>query len=245
MLELSSLLRLLTIGSLLLSAGAWQVEPDANSIAPNCGAVHCAFLPVAPKSDLIGISPVKVGSSGKFTWAAQGAIFNASDKPIYNAKVELQITNLDTQVVITREVNTGLTGTLPGQANPFRFEAGAFPANPRVSVAARVKDASTTYTSTLKNLEVVSYTAHLFDCIGSCLGGVSVQVRNPYTFGVLNVRLLVWTSDSFCRLLDSVPVTTTLAAGASFQYQWAFCYEEMVLYPTSDLYIVAQGEVAP
>jgi hypothetical protein len=228
---------------------AWVHHPlpaNAYEQVNICNATHCAYLPATSKSDLISISNVAIGVSGKFTASVQGKLFNADDKPIFNTKIELRITDLDRQTVITREVTTGLTGTLPGQANPFRTTLSAFPGLPRVSIEARIKEYSTTYTPALANLEVVSYTADLFDCIGSCLGGVTVQVRNPYEFGVSNVRLLVWTSDSFCSSVTSVPVTTTLAAGASFQYQWGFCgYQEMMLYPTSDLYIVAQGEVAP
>jgi hypothetical protein len=212
--------------------------------ASQCGATHCAYLPAAPKSDLIGISEAKVGLADKFIWAAQGMIFNASDKPIYNASIELQIRDLNSQVIITRVVTTGLVGTLPGQANPFHFQA-ASPNLPWQSAEAKVKDFSTTYTSTLQNLEVVSYVARLWDCQDICVGYLDVRVKNPYALPVRNARLLVWTSDSFCESSSGVLITPTLGAGEGTTATWEFCRVVPVRYPTSDLYIVAQGEVAP
>jgi hypothetical protein len=197
------------------------------------------------KSDSIGISKVRIGANNKFIWAAQGMIFNASDEPIYDARVELRITDLSNQSVVTREVNTSLIGTMPGQVNPFRYTDTAFPTLPRVAVEARLKDFSTSYTATLRNLEIVSYTPHLVNCIAWCLGSVSVQARNPYTSTLSNVRLLVWTNDSFCGPVSSIPISQSLMPGAIVSYTWEFCPSENVLYPTSDLYIVAQGEVPP
>jgi hypothetical protein len=212
--------------------------------ASQCGAMHCAYLPAASKSDLIGISEVKVGLANKFIWAAQGMIFNASDKPIYNARIELQIRDLNSQVIITRMVTTGLVGTLPGQANPFHFQA-ASPNLPWQSAEAKVKDFSTTYTSTLRNLDVVSYVVRLWDCQDICLGYIDVRIKNPNTVPVRNARLLVWTTDSFCESSSGVLITPTLGAGESTTATWEFCRVVPVRYPTSDFYIVAQGEVEP
>jgi hypothetical protein len=214
-----------------------QVDP--------CNAAYCAYLPATSKSDLVGVIKTGIGGSGQFSAAVQGMIFNASDKPIFNAKVELRITDLDRQTVITREVTTGLTGTLPGQANPFRTTISAFPTIPRVSIEASIKEFSATYTTTLRNLEIVSYSPNLRDCIGDCLSSVTIQARNQYSVALSNIRILAWTSDSYGSLLESLPVTTSLAAGASVTYTWRFDIGESIRYPTSDLYIVAQGEVSP
>jgi hypothetical protein len=245
MLGLNGIVRLLSVWPLLLSVGVGQSEPNETSNVHYCGATYCAYLPAASKSDLIGISKVKIGLANKDIWAAQGMIFNASDKPIYNARIELRITNLDSQVVTTREVATGLVGTLPGQANPFYIVEAFFLIRPRLSVEAKVKDFSTTYTSTLQNLEVVSYAARLWDCQDICVGYLDVRVKNPYAVPVRNARLLVWTTDSFCESSSGVSVAPVLGAGESTTATWEFCRVVPVRYPTSDLYIVAQGEVPP
>lgn len=245
MLDLNGIVHLLLVWPLLLSAGVWQSEPNETSNVHNCGATYCAYLPAVPKSDLIGVSEVKIGLANKYIWAAQGMIFNASDKPIYNAHIELRITNLDSQVVTTREVATGLVGTLPVQANPFHFEGTFFPTLPRLSVEAKVKDFSTTYTSTLRNLEVVSYVARLVDCQDICVDYMDIRVKNPYIMPMRNARLLVWTTDSFCESSSGVLIAPVLGAGESTTATWEFCRVVPVRYPTSDLYIVAQGEVLP